>query len=159
MNDNNIVKEYEINKPLIQKVDSLIDISIRDCHNKYIHTFDHICEYDINSTNIDDSETISYTISDKSMGLYELNKKLTIARQKGFIFNQINNFKIKFYSNLSHRNIHYHLILGASPLHRQFFRRLAQNRDYIQTHCNNRRNLFHFACRQWYSYNIPRILT
>ena len=29
---------------------------------------------------------------------------------------------------------------------------LFQNRDYIQTHCNNRRNPFHFACRQWYSY-------
>ena len=27
------------------------------------------------------------------------------------------------------------------------------NRDYIQTHCNNRRNTFHFACRQWYSNN------
>ena len=26
-----------------------------------------------------------------------------------------------------------------------------QNRDYIQTHCNDRRNTFHFACRQWYS--------
>ena len=25
------------------------------------------------------------------------------------------------------------------------------NRDYIQTRCNNCRNTFHFACRQWYS--------
>ena len=28
------VKEYEFNKPLIQKIDSIIDISIRNCHNK-----------------------------------------------------------------------------------------------------------------------------
>ena len=28
---------------------------------------------------------------------------------------------------------------------------ISQNRDYIQTRCNNRRNTFHFACRQWYS--------
>ena len=34
-----------------------------------------------------------------------------------------------------------------------------QNRDYIQTHCNDRRNTFHFACRQWYSYNNPGIIT
>ena len=35
------------------------------------------------------------------MGVYELNKKLAIARENGYIFNQINNFKIKIYSNLS----------------------------------------------------------
>ena len=29
---------------------------------------------------------------------------------------------IKNYSNLSCINIHYHLLLGAPPLHRQFFR-------------------------------------
>ena len=28
------------------------------------------------------------TISDKSLGLYDLNKKLTVARQRGHIFNQ-----------------------------------------------------------------------
>ena len=39
--------------------------------------------------------------------------------------------------------------------HRLFLRRIAQNREYIQTYCNDRRNLFHFACRQWYSYNNP----
>ena len=43
--------------------------------------------------------------------------------------------------------------------HRQFFRRIARNRDYIQTVCNDRRNPFDFACRQWYLYNNPRINT
>ena len=93
------------------------------------------------------------------MGLYELTEKLTIARGNGFIFNQINKLTLKILSNLSHINIHYHLRLGASPLHRQFFRKISQNRDYIQTHCNDRRNTFHFACRQWYSYSNPGILT
>ena len=91
--------------------------------------------------------------------MYELNKKLSIARENGFIFNQINKFKIKILSNLSHINIHYHLRLGTSPLQSQFFKKLAQNRDYIQTHCNDINNPFHFACRQWYSYNNPGILT
>ena len=38
-NENVIVKEYEIDKPLIQKIDSIIDICVRDCHNK---RFSHI---------------------------------------------------------------------------------------------------------------------
>ena len=33
---------------------------------------------------------------------------------------------------------------------------LLKNRDYIQSHCNDRRNTFHFECRQWYSYNNPQ---
>ena len=156
MNENVIVKEYEFDNPLIQKIDSLIDNSIRDCHNNFFHTFDHICEYDLNFKNITNNELIDFTVSNKCMGMFELNKKLAIARGNGYIFNQINNFKIKIYSNLSCINIHYHLRLGAPPLHRQFFMKLLKNRDYIQTHCNDRRNPFHFACRQWFSYNNPR---
>ena len=40
--------------------------------------------------------------------------------------------------------------------HRQFFRKTSHNPDYIQTHCNDGRNPFHFACRQWYLYNNPQ---
>ena len=36
---------------------------------------------------------------------------------------------------------------------------LFMNKNYIQTHCNDRRNPFHFACCQWYSYNNPGIIT
>ena len=157
--ENVIVKEYEIDNPLIQKIDSIIDKCIRDCHNKYFHTFDHICEYDLNYTNITNNESVNFTISEKSMGMYELNKKLTLARENGYIFNQINKLTIKILSNLSHINIHYHLRLGAPPIHRQFFIKLLKNRDYIETHCNDIYNPFHFACRQWYSYNNPGILT
>ena len=64
-----IVKEYEFNEPLIQKINSLIDNSITDCHNKYFHTFDHVCEYDLIFTNISNNETVNFTSSDKSMGL------------------------------------------------------------------------------------------
>ena len=158
MNENVIVKEYEFDNPLIQKIDSLMDNSIRDCHNKYFHTFDHVCEYDLKFKNITNNELIDFTISDKSMNLFGLNKKLTIARGNGFIFNQINKLTIKIYSNLSHINIHYHLRLGAPPIHRQFFIKISKNRDYIQTHCNNPRNPFHFSLRQWLSYNNPQIL-
>ena len=134
---NVIVKEYKINNPHIQKIDSLLGKSLRDCRNKYFHTFDHICEYDLNFTNIGNNEAVNCTIPVKSMGLYELNKKLTISRGKGFIFIQKNKLTIKIYSNLSNIRLHYHLRLGSPPLHRQFFIKISQNKDYIQTHCNN----------------------
>ena len=149
MNENQltIVKEYEFDNPLIQEIDSIFDDCIRNCHYKFFHTFDHVCEFDLNSTNIGNNETVTFTISHKSMGLFELNKKLTVARQRGYIFNQINKLTIKFYSNLSNINIHHYLKLHIPMGHRLFFRRIAQNRDYIQTFCNDRRNPFHFACR------------
>ena len=38
-----IFKEYEFNKPLIQKIDSIIDDCIRDCHYNYF--FLHLIIY------------------------------------------------------------------------------------------------------------------
>ena len=70
-----IVKGYEFIKPLIHKIDSIIDSCYRDCHNKYCYTFEYICEYDIKLTKITTNEIFEITISDKSLCLYELNKK------------------------------------------------------------------------------------
>ena len=105
MNENQltIVKEYEFDKPLIQKIDSVIDNCYGDCYSKYYRTFEYKCEYDIKLTIITNNEIINITISDKSMGLYELNKKLILARERGFKFNEINKLTIKIYSNLSHK--------------------------------------------------------
>ena len=91
MNENQltIVKEYEFDKPLIQKIGFIFDNCYRDCCSKYYHTFEYKGEYDAKLTNITNNEIINITISDKSIGLFELNKKLTIARGNGFKFNQI----------------------------------------------------------------------
>ena len=35
MNENFIVKKYEFDEPHIQKIDSITDNCIRDCHHKY----------------------------------------------------------------------------------------------------------------------------
>ena len=158
-NENAIVREYEFDNPPIQNIDTLIDNSIRGCHNKYFHTFAHICEYDLNFTNITNNESVNFTISDKSMGMYKLNKKPSVARQRGCIYNHKNKLTIKIYSNLTNINIDYRLRLSkTSPLYYHFFRKLACNHNYILTHCNDLRNTFHFACRQWYSFNNPGIL-
>ena len=158
-NELKVVKKYKIVNPLIQNINSIISECYRDCHHKYFHTFDFICEYNLNFTNNTNNELVNFTISEKSMGVYELNHRLTLAKQRGYLFNQVNKLTIKIYSNLSNINIHYHLRLGAPPLHRQFFIKLLKNRDYIRTHCNDINNPFQFACRQWYSYNNPSILT
>ena len=151
-----LIKEIEFDNLPIQKIDALIDKSIRGFHEKYFNTFDHICEFNLNFTNTSNNETVNFTISDKSIRVCELSQKLTKARGNGFIFNQIKNFKMKFHSNLSHINIHYYLTLRTPTMHCHFFGKLAENREYIQTFCNDRRNLFHFACRQRYSYNNPQ---
>ena len=44
-------------------------------------------------------------------------------------------------------------------MHRQFFRKISQNRDYIQTYCNDRRNPFEFVCRQRYNYRYSNTNT
>ena len=40
------------------------------------------------------------------MASYEMNKKLTTARERGFIFNQTNKLTIEVFSNLSHIKTH-----------------------------------------------------
>ena len=154
-----IVKEYEFDNPPIQNINSIISECYRDCHEKYSHTFDFICENKLNFTNNTNNELINFTISDKNMSMYELNKKLTLARKRSFEFNHINKLTIKIFSNLSNINIHYYLKHRIPMGQRLFFRRIAKHRDYIQCHCNDINNPFHFACRQWYSYNNPGILT
>ena len=63
-------------------MDSIIDD--RNCHNKYFHKFAHVSEYDINFSNIGNNETVNFTISDKSMGLFELKKKIKNCSRKWF---------------------------------------------------------------------------
>ena len=90
------------------------------------------------------------------MKLFELNKKLTVPRQRGSIFNQINKLTIKIYSHLRYINIHYYKKLRIPIMHLHFFRKLSQNQDYIQTHCNDQNNPFHFECRIWCLYIKPQ---
>ena len=85
-----------------------------------------------------------------------MNKKLTVARGNGFVFNRISKLTIKTYSNLSKIKIHYYLKLRIPIMHRQFIRKVSQNPKCIQTHCNVGNNPFHFACRKWYSYKNPQ---
>ena len=83
------------------------------------------------------------------MGLCEINKKLKNARQRGFMFNQINKLTIKIYSQQRYLNIRYYLKFQIPMCHRQFCRVISQNREYVENFCNDVENLFHFACQKW----------
>ena len=43
-----------------------MDICFRDGYSKNFHTFDHLCVYEIELTNIGDNETVLFTIFDKN---------------------------------------------------------------------------------------------
>ena len=151
MNENElyVVNEYKFDNPRITKIDSIIDSCYRDCHKKYFLMFKYVCLYNIKLTKITINEIINITNSDESMNLFELNKKLILARQRGFRILQINKLTIKIYSHQRYINIIYYLKHRIPIMHRQFFKILSQNRDYVRTHCNDRNNPFHFACQTW----------
>ena len=41
-------------------------------------------------------------------------------------------------------------------MHRQFFGKLSQNRDYKEKICTNLSNPLQYACLKWYNYNNPQ---
>ena len=73
-NQSTIAEKHEIIKPLIDKIDSIIDNCYRDCHNKFYKTFQNKCEQDTTLTINSNNETVNLTTADKSMNLYELKK-------------------------------------------------------------------------------------
>ena len=151
MNENElyVVKEYKYNNPIITRTASIIGECYRDCHNRYFHTLKYVYIYDIKVTNILNKEVIKITISDESMNLFELNKKLTVARQRGYIFNQISKLTIKICSHLRYIHISYYQKLPMPMYCRRFFRVISQNREYVDNFCNDRNNPSLFAFQKW----------
>ena len=107
-----VVKEYEFDKTDIHEIDYILDDIIKDCRKKYFQSFEYRIIYDLSFKNTSNSEEVNFAVTHRSMEFktefYGLNKKTKNARENGYIFNQINNFKIKILSNLSNINIHYH---------------------------------------------------
>ena len=131
MNESTVVKEYDSIKPDIHGVDYLLDDIIKDCRNKYFHTFEYRLVYEIKFTNISNNEEVNLTITHRSIEFktefYGLNKKIKNAQRNGFIFNQINKLTIKIYSNLSNINICYYLKLRIPIMHRKFLKIIIFN--------------------------------
>ena len=113
---------------------STTDNCARDCYNKYFHRFTFKCIFDIESTN-----------GDCVNGIFSDIKLKNIVRGNGFI----HKLTIKFYSNLSHTSVCYYSKFPIPKMQRQFFKVLSQNPEYVQTHCKELNNSFHFACSRW----------
>ena len=143
-----VVKEYKFDNPIITNIDSKIGKGFRDCHKNYFDNFKYECIYHIKLTSTTNNEIINLTINGESMNLHQLNKKLSVGRQNGFIFNQINKLTKKIYSCLRYINISYYLNFPMPMGHRRFFRIISQNRDYVENFCNDMDNPFHFACQK-----------
>ena len=60
---------------------------------------------------------------------------------------------INIYSNLSKINKWDYLKFWIPILHRHFLRIKSQNPKDVKTYCNDRTNLFHFACQKRISEN------
>ena len=84
MNENQltILEENEFDKPLIHKIDSIINLSNGDCQNKSSQRLEYNCIYNIELKNIGMIEIVNLTITDKIKKLYEFKRNLKIARLK-----------------------------------------------------------------------------
>ena len=134
MNENqiSIVKKYEYISLNIQEIDYIFDKCIKDCYKNYFQPIRNICLYNIEFTNKSDDNIINISISDKYLTMSELNKKLSIARQRGYIFNKINRLTIKFYNNLSQTNIHNYYKFQCPILMRQILKIISRDYNSIQ---------------------------
>ena len=138
LNENHIsiVKEYEYINPNIQEIDYILDNCIKDCYNKYFQPIRNICLYNIELTNISNNNIINLSISDEYLTMNEIIKKLTIARERGYIFNKINRLTIKFYDKLSQTNIHYYYKFRCPLLIRQILKIISRDPESIQKFSN-----------------------
>ena len=117
-----IVKEYKFDNPIVTEIDSLLHKCFRDCHNNYFHKFKFECIFDIKLINATNREIIYLTISGISMDLYDLIKKLGVARQNCFVYDQITKLTIKFRSLFRYINISYYQKSKIPMCHRHFLK-------------------------------------
>ena len=60
--ESTVVEEYEYKKPENGEIDYTLDEGIEDCENKFFHTADYRCVYDMNFTNTTNNAEKSLTI-------------------------------------------------------------------------------------------------
>ena len=118
-----------------------------------------LCIYDIKFKNLANIGMINFTVSGKNMDLYDLNNKLKVARERGFIFIHIKRLAIKIQSHQRYIKVSYYLKSQTPTCPRHFLKVISQNRDYVDNFCNDSINPVHFACQKWikkcmYIYNF-----
>ena len=88
LKESTVVEESNFNKPDLLEIEYLFDDIIRNCRNKYFHTFEYRLVYDVKFTNISSNEEVSFTITHRSLEfkteIYGLNKKKRKCSKKWF---------------------------------------------------------------------------
>ena len=86
MNENElyVVKQYKFDNGIITKIYFILDKCFRNCHNSYFLYFKFECIHDFKLKNITKNDIINLIISDKSMDMHELNKKMKTCSTKKF---------------------------------------------------------------------------
>ena len=84
MKESSVVKHYESFQPEFNEVDYLLDKVVKDCRNRFFHTFKYRCVYYIKFTNIANNEKFIFNSSHDCIEIkheyYELIKKIKIAK-------------------------------------------------------------------------------
>ena len=149
-------EEHEFVRPEHDEVNYILNDTIKDCRNKYFHSFDYRCVYDNKFTNMEKSEKIILSITLEYMKyksqVYRLSEKIKTSGKNCFRFNEIVNSTIKTDSSLSYINKRYFSKFPMPIRYRQFVRIIPQTLEYFKSVCIARSNLFHFACRRWTLY-------
>ena len=86
MNENElyVVNEYIFDNRIITEIDFILDECFRNCHNSFFLYFKFECIHDFKLKNININDIINLIISDKSMDMHELNKKIKTCSTKKF---------------------------------------------------------------------------
>ena len=150
-NESFVVNKIMFDNPVCNELNSILDICYRKCHDDSFHKYKNQCIFDIKEKNIANNETISLTINGKKTDLYDLNNKLKVARERGFIFVHINKLTIKIFSRQRYKTKRYYLKHQIPIMHRQFFKIMSQSKHYVYNFCDDRNNPFHFTCQKWFS--------
>ena len=107
----------------------------------FFSTFQYRLVYDFKYTIVSNNEEVNFTITHRSMEFktefYGLKKKIKNARRNSFKYIQIIKLTIKISSNVSNINICYYLKHPIPLMHRQFFKIISQNPEYVKTHSND----------------------
>ena len=141
-------------------IDSIISHVLCESGYKCIHSFDkQFHMYDLNFTIIKNNKTGNIILENVEGGRLPLLmriEKTKIDSQNKYKLNEINKLTIKIHGDISDLNICYHLKLPLpmSAIEKMFYKKIANNEEYIDTYCYGTE--FANNCMRWFLYKRPK---
>ena len=142
-----LVREYEVIRPDIHNVDSVIDNVSKHCHNEYFHIFEYKCIYDIKFTNITKNELLNLIVAGKQMNLYGLRKIENWTRNWFYNYSNKWNDKKNLFDSTKYNYMLLFKILKTN-IPSTIFKIISRKPEYVENFCRNLNDRFLFACRR-----------